>query len=119
MQDKCVILLQWLHVLGVSYSCVFYKQGQNLDREAKFKDQSRVRTREDEKTERDKENQKERGGLLEVDDLSQRGAFDWSCSQGRLDDLADGQFIFANEGIDHVGEVFELAQHTHTARVYS
>ncbi len=61
--------------------------------ESRIKVQSRVRTREDEKTVRDRENQKERGGLLEVDDLSQRGASDWSCSQGPLDDLADGQIV--------------------------
>lgn len=34
-----------------------------------------------------------RGGLLEVDDLSQRGSSDWSRSQGRLDNLADGQIV--------------------------
>lgn len=32
--------------------------------------------------------------------------FDWSTSQGRLDDLARGLIVhlFPNEGMDHVGE---------------
>lgn len=57
----------------------------NLAREAKFKVQLRVKSKEDEKT--------ERGGLSEVDDPTQRGASDWSRSQGRLGNLADGQVV--------------------------
>lgn len=49
---------------------------------------------------------------MEVDEPWQRGASDWSCSQGRLGDLSGGQLVFAKEGADHVGEAFE--QH-HTA----
>lgn len=45
------------------------------------------------KTQRESENQIERGGLLEVDVLSQWGVPDWSFFQGRLDDLADGQIV--------------------------
>lgn len=43
---------------------------------------------------------------MEVDDRSQQGASDWSRSQGRREDSANGQ-IFANKGIDNVGKVFE------------
>lgn len=42
-----------------SYLCVFYKQRQNLDREVKFNVQSRIRTREDEKTQRERESDSE------------------------------------------------------------
>lgn len=66
----------------------------NLDREAKFKNQSRVG-----------KDETGRAGLSEVNDGSQRGACDWSCSQGCFDDSDDGH-IFANEGIGDLGKVF-------------
>lgn len=40
---------------------------------------------------------------MEVDDRSQRGARDWSRSQGGLDDLAPAGRSLANEGRNKVG----------------
>lgn len=68
----------------------------NLKREAKFKVQSSV-------TRDETEGIREGGGLLEVDDRSQRGGRDWSRSQGGLDDLAPAGRYLANEGRNKVG----------------
>lgn len=76
----------------------------NVDREAKFRNQSRVG--EDEKT-GEEVGETGRAGLSEVNDGSQRGACHWSCSQGRLDDSDDGH-VFANEGTGDLGKVFEM-----------
>lgn len=51
---------------------------------------------------------------MEVDDQPQRGACDWSRSQGRLDNLADGQ-IFANKGMDTVGKALKRHSTLHRA----
>lgn len=102
----------WINASSFYSSCMFFGVSHlGSGQTAKFKVQSRVRTGEDEKTKKERavDYWKSMTCHSEVPLIGPvlKVAFTtW---------LMDRQFIFANEGIDHVGKVFEQAQQTHCA----